>query len=132
VGGGATDRRGRRLGEGRHATRVWGRWSAGGPCAREGGGMAREWFGKGGSRVLRGGPGDAGQAEVRGWADERSWAAAAPGLASARGGEHELGRGKRSGAGPTGEKKRGELGLLFSIFLPLFFYLFLFVFRYSF
>jgi hypothetical protein len=35
------------------------------------------------------GAGNAGQAEVRGWA------ATAPGLASARGGEGELGRGER-------------------------------------
>jgi hypothetical protein len=51
--------------------------------------MARKWAEKGGLRA-------AGLARGhKAGRGERSWAATAPGLGGARGGEHELGRGKK-------------------------------------
>jgi hypothetical protein len=119
--------KGARWGAGRPARRATGRAGERGVCARA---HARDKQGRDGAwvwcRGARVGLHAAGQARGRG---------AGRGGSEGALGREELTRkaGPRNGprgAGPTGE--RSGPGLLFSIFIPLFFYLFLFKFRYSF
>ena len=106
---------------GRSRLQEWGArsWAARGAPVRGCTLLGRGWATQaaGGTRGARGGLGGARtQSWLAGWA-ARSWASG----------------GERSEAGPVGEKEKGLAGpFLFSIFLPLFFYLFLFKFRYSF